>query len=44
MNDSLGIAPAFRSADPIIVDQLKNPKSGSPLTFFVAWQLDYSDF
>ena len=42
--DMLGIAPAYKSADPIIVGQIRQPGSNkSPLTFFVAWWLDYSD-
>jgi hypothetical protein len=41
--DALGIAPAYRSADPIIVGHLRRPENGAPLTFFVAWWLDYSD-
>lgn len=42
--DALGIAPAYRSADPIIVGQIKHWKANSnPLTFFVAWWLDESD-
>ncbi len=42
--DALGIAPAFRSADPIIVGHIKRPYSNdAPLTFFVAWWLDYTD-
>jgi hypothetical protein len=42
--DALGIAPAYRSADPIIVGQIKHWKQGqSPLTFFVAWWMDEAD-
>lgn len=41
--DALGIAPAFRSADPIIVGQIKRPGNKGMLTFFVAWWLDYTD-
>lgn len=42
--DALGIAPAYRSADPIIVGQIKHyDRNKSPLTFFVAWWLDKSD-
>lgn len=40
--DALGIAPAYRSADPIIVGQIKRP-AGGVLTFFVAWWLDEAD-
>lgn len=39
--DALGIAPSYRSADPIIVGQIMRPgRFSSPLTFFVAWWLD----
>lgn len=42
--DALGIAPAYRSADPIIVGHIKHwQASREPLTFFVAWWLDKSD-
>lgn len=44
--DALGIAPAYRSADPIIVGHIRRPGAPSyaaPLTFFVAWWLDYAD-
>lgn len=42
--DALGIAPAYRSADPIIVGQIKRPGSyAGTLTFFVAWWLDEDD-
>ena len=40
--DALGIAPAYRAADPIIAGQIIDLK-GKPLTFFVAWWLDESD-
>jgi hypothetical protein len=40
--DALGIAPAYRAADPIICGELHRP-SGGVLTFFVAWWLDRSD-
>ncbi len=40
--DALGIAPAYRAADPIIAGQIKRP-GGGVLTFFVAWWLDESD-
>lgn len=40
--DAIGIAPAFRSADPIIAGQLRSPE-GKTLTFFVAWWLDERD-
>lgn len=40
--DALGIAPSYRSADPIIVGQIKRP-TGGVLTFFVAWWLDEAD-
>lgn len=42
--DTLGIAPYYRQADPIIVGTIKHWKSNrSPLTFFVAWWLDEED-
>ena len=44
--DALGIAPAYRSADPIIVGHIRRPgapRYAAPLTFFVAWWLDYTD-
>lgn len=42
--DALGIAPAYRAADPIIAGQINRPdKKGEVLTFFVAWWLDQSD-
>lgn len=40
--DALGIAPAYRAADPIIAGQIQRPEGGT-LTFFVAWWLDESD-
>jgi hypothetical protein len=42
--DALGIAPAYRAADPIICGQIVRPeKNKAPITFFVAWWLDQSD-
>lgn len=42
--DALGIAPAYRAADPIIAGQIRRPdKRGQVLTFFVAWWLDQGD-
>lgn len=42
--DALGIAPAYRSADPIIVGQIEHWRKGAnPVTFFVAWWLDERD-
>ena len=42
--DALGIAPAYRAADPIICGQIRRPeKNKAPLTFFVAWWLDQRD-
>lgn len=42
--DTIGIAPYYRQADPIIVGTIKHYKSHkSPLTFFVAWWLDRDD-
>lgn len=41
--DALGIAPAYRAADPIIAGQIKRPDGKGVLTFFVAWWLDESD-
>lgn len=41
--DALGIAPAYRSADPIIAGQIRRPDGKGALTFFVAWWLDESD-
>jgi len=41
--DALGIAPAYRSADPIIAGQIKRPGGAGVLTFFVAWWLDEED-
>lgn len=42
--DALAIAPPYRSSDPILVGQIRHWKSNrSPLTFFVAWWLDYED-
>ncbi len=40
--DALGIAPAYRAADPIICGEIKRP-GGGVLTFFVAWWLDQAD-
>lgn len=41
--DALGIAPAYRAADPIIAGQIKRPDGKGVLTFFVAWWLDEAD-
>lgn len=41
--DALGIAPAYRAADPIIAGQLRRPDGKGVLTFFVAWWLDEQD-
>jgi len=41
--DALGIAPAYRAADPIIAGQIVRPDGRGPLTFFVAWWLDEAD-
>lgn len=41
--DALGIAPAYRAADPIIAGQIRRPDSKGVLTFFVAWWLDEED-
>lgn len=41
--DALGIAPAYREADPIIAGQIKRPDGKGVLTFFVAWWLDEED-
>lgn len=41
--DALGIAPAYKSADPIIAGQILRPDGKGALTFFVAWWLDESD-
>lgn len=41
--DALGIAPAYRSADPIIAGQIRRPDGKGALTFFVAWWLDEQD-
>lgn len=40
--DALGIAPAYRAADPIIAGQILRPDGGA-LTFFIAWWLDEQD-
>lgn len=41
--DRLGVLPARRSADPIVVGQVLPPDPyGTPVTFFVAWWLDTS--
>lgn len=40
--DALGIAPAYRAADPIIIGDIKRP-NGTSLSFFVAWWLDQED-
>jgi hypothetical protein len=42
--DALGIAPAYRDADPIIVGQIKHWRDrANPLTFFVAWWMNEAD-
>lgn len=41
--DALGIAPAYRAADPIIAGQINRPDGKGALTFFVAWWLDEAD-
>jgi hypothetical protein len=41
--DALGIAPAYRAADPIIAGQIRRPDGKGVLTFFVAWWLDEQD-
>lgn len=41
--DALGIAPAYRAADPIIAGQIKRPDGKGVITFFVAWWLDAED-
>lgn len=41
--DALGIAPAYRAADPIIAGQIRRPDGKGVLTFFVAWWLDEGD-
>lgn len=42
--DTLGIAPYYRQADPIIVGRIKHYKAHkSALTFFIAWWLDRED-
>jgi hypothetical protein len=41
--DALGIAPAYRAADPIIAGQIRRPDGKGVLTFFVAWWLDEAD-
>ena len=41
--DALGIAPAYRAADPIIAGQIRRPGNKGVITFFVAWWLDESD-
>lgn len=41
--DALGIAPAYRAADPIIAGQIRRPGTRGALTFFVAWWLDEQD-
>lgn len=41
--DVLGIAPAYRSSDPIICGRILHPDGKRALTFFVAWWLDESD-
>lgn len=41
--DQMGILPAYRAADPIIVGQIKHPEGKTAVTFFVAWWLDTRD-
>lgn len=41
--DALGIAPAYRAADPIIAGHIMRPDGKGVLTFFVAWWLDEAD-
>lgn len=41
--DALGMAPTYRSADPIIAGRILHPDGKQALTFFVAWWLDESD-
>jgi hypothetical protein len=41
--DALGIAPAYRAADPIIAGQINRPDGKGPLTFFIAWWLESED-
>jgi hypothetical protein len=42
--DTLGIAPSYRSSDPLIVGQIKHwNRLHEPLTFFVAWWTDERD-
>lgn len=41
--DALGIAPAYRAADPIIAGQIRRPDNKGVITFFVAWWLDEQD-
>ena len=41
--DALGIAPNYRSADPVICGQIRRPEGPGVLTFFIAWWLDESD-
>lgn len=42
--DALAIAPAYRSADPVIVGRINHALSHRPpLNFFVAWWLDMND-
>lgn len=40
--DALGIAPAYRAADPVIAGVIRRP-GGGELNFFVAWWLDEAD-
>lgn len=40
--DALGIAPAYRAADPIICGEIKRP-GGGVVTFFLAWWLEAGD-
>lgn len=41
--DALGIAPAYRAADPIIAGQLIRPEDKGVLTFLVTWWLESGD-
>lgn len=41
--DALGIAPAYRAADPIIAGRILHPNGHKALTFMVAWWLDRAD-
>lgn len=41
--DALGMAPAYRAADPIIAGRILHPGGRHALTFMVAWWLDRAD-